>query len=176
MPAQTGVAAGDVAGGGNLLGEAIGLLRVRHRADGIDDVLLEPRAPVLQPLVERFLRVGRSCDRENAAGRAVFTAVRMRISIAVSSRAPERLPFGGEPIGIREQIHGSCSSSSRRTAAGDLRPHFRAECRDRESAVVELIAGIADVVEVDAIDGVTPRDVRDDGLDVAAASGWIGDM
>ena len=68
-------------------------------------VLLEPPAPVLQPLVERLLRVGRSRDVRNAAGRAVFTAVRMRTTHRGQLGAAERLPLGGEAIGIGEQIH-----------------------------------------------------------------------
>ena len=85
--------------------------------------------------------------------------------------SPECFPFGGEPIGIREEIHGSCSSSSRRNAARNPRAHVGAERCNREPAVIELIAGIADVVEVDAVDGISPGDVRDDGLIVRGRFG-----
>ena len=62
MPAQTAAAADGVARGGDLLGEPRRLLRVGHRADRVDEAVLQPAAPVLQACVARFLR-GRARPR-----------------------------------------------------------------------------------------------------------------
>ena len=59
-PGPYGTIPGDLPGAGDLLGEAGRFLRVGHRAQSIDDPVVEPGAPILQLARQGVSLVGRS--------------------------------------------------------------------------------------------------------------------
>ena len=61
MPAHTGRVPAHGANAGNELGESRRLGGVSHRADRIDQIRVEPATPVLEPVLERVLGIGRRC-------------------------------------------------------------------------------------------------------------------
>ena len=172
MPAQTARPPAMSRARGDLLGEPRRLRRVGHRADRVDEARLSQPRQSCSRSSNASCASGDDRDVTSASGRAACTACAHAVHERRQSRATGTPPLGGERDPDRRRDRPlRCASSVARESRRQPRTDGGAELGDREAAVVELLARIARVVEVDAVDRVAARDVATIALGVGRGVG-----
>ncbi len=158
------VAAGNLAGRGDLRRERRRVCRVGHRADHVDQVPASSQ-------------VGQSCSRDAAdwsasgptaalttvAGRGRPTAALRSAIRRGEPRGAKRPPPLGKRLRVDQRLGGEARVVAARVGRRQIARDVGAKRRERLAAVVEVVGRVADVVEVHAVDRVAADDVAHDG-------------